>query len=59
MDSYQLTTLHCHDKSIDYISTMLQNDVNVVKSWCDKNGMKINIQKTKCMVISSKHKLSS
>ena len=51
--------LHGRDKSIDNINTMLQNDVNVFKSWCDKNGVEINIQKTKGMVISSEHKLSS
>ena len=45
------SSLHCRDTSIDNINAVLQNDVNEVKSWCDNNGMEINILKLKYMVI--------
>ena len=53
------STLHCHAKNIDSISTKLQNDVDAVEKWCENNSMKINTKKTKSMILCSKQKISS
>ena len=51
------STLHFHDKNIEKINSILQNDLNAIQSWCNNNSMKINAQKTKCMKLGSKQKL--
>ena len=50
-------TLHRADKEINCICDALQNDLkNIIKQWCNINGMKINSNNSKCLIIYSKHK---
>ena len=50
-------TLHHADRDINCICDALQNDLkNIIKQWCNINGMKINSNKSKCLLIYSKHK---
>jgi hypothetical protein len=47
-------TLHVNDRNIQVIEQKLQNDLNVIDTWCHKNNMAVNPSKTTCMVITSK-----
>ena len=57
---YMLMIQHCifMIKNIEKINSILQNDLNAIQSWCNNNSMKINAQKTKCIKLSSKQKLT-
>lgn len=48
-------TLYCFSKSVDELEASLQLDLNNAVRWCDDNKMKLNVQKTTCMLIASNH----
>ena len=50
------TTLHDFGLDKDTLENNLQNSLNLLKMWCLENGMIINIDKTKLMLISSRQK---
>ena len=47
------TTLHCHSKNKLDIEKNLNNDLNLVNLWCNKNNMVINPRKTTAMLIGT------
>jgi len=42
--------------TIEEIQNKLQNDLNLLNEWCIKNGMKVNVPKTKGMLFKSNRK---
>ena len=51
------STLYTKGTNTQLIECKLQNNLNTVTTWCLKNNMAINPQKTKCMLIGSNAKL--
>ena len=43
--------------TISQVNNLLQNDANAVNNWITGNGMLINANKTKVMLVGSRHKL--
>ena len=50
------TTLYDISLDKDTVENNLQHSLNLLKMWCLENGMIINIDKTKLMLISSRQK---
>ena len=50
------TTLYDIGLDKDMLANNLQHSLNLLKIWCHKKGMIINIDKTKIMLISSRQK---
>ena len=50
------TTLYDIRLDNDTLEKILQHSLNLLKMWCLENGMKINIDKTKLMLISRRQK---
>ena len=48
------TTLYNIGIDKDALENKLQHSLNLLKSWCLQNGMIINMDKTKLMLISSR-----
>ena len=53
------STIHISGKMLDDVQTKAQSDLVMVEKWCNNNGMFINCEKTKCMLIGTRQKLSS
>ena len=53
------TTISVHSKSIQVVNSRLQKEADSINSWCKENRMKINVEKTKCMLLASWQKLLS
>ncbi|KAK3103380.1 hypothetical protein FSP39_018833 [Pinctada imbricata] len=51
-------TLHHSGHIIDQIESNLNDDILSVKTWCDENKMAINENKSKCLLIGSRQRLS-
>jgi hypothetical protein len=51
-------TLSASGKSTNEISKMLQLDLSSANTWCKNNMMVLNLQKTKCMLMTTKRKHS-
>ena len=51
-------TLHKSARTIDSINLPLNTDVEKIKKWCQENGMIINENKSKCMLLGTSQKLS-
>lgn len=51
------STLYESDNDIINVQNKLQDNLNVIKSWCLLNNMSIHPLKTKCMIICTKQKL--
>jgi hypothetical protein len=45
------TTIYCTGESTDIIASALNSALSSVKSWMRNNGLKLNLSKTKCMLI--------
>ena len=52
------TTLHTSGNSIESIRNDLVSDLSAVLRWCEENGMMINIDKCKSMLIGSRPKIN-
>lgn len=52
-------TLHVSAKTSSELNTILQQEINLIFDWANENRLKINVLKTKCMVIGSKIKIKS
>jgi len=51
------STLHTSGRDIQSVQSDLQSCLDRINYWCKINNMSINPVKTKCMLISSKHRL--
>ena len=51
-------TLHSSGSSIDSIQTNLGDDIEDIHKWCKNNNMHLNINKTKCMLLTTAQRLS-
>jgi len=51
------STLHTSGHTIQSVQSDLQSCLDRINYWCKINNMSINPVKTKCMLISSKHRL--
>ena len=49
----------CTQKSIPAVNFQLQKEADSINSWYKENRMKLNVEKTKCMLLSSRQKLRS
>ena len=52
------TTVHKASPSLQILENDLNHDIQRVQTWCAENHMIINENKTKCMLIGTKQKLS-
>ena len=53
------TTTSVRAIDICTVNDLLQLQANNIANWCNNNKMAINVEKTKCMLIASKQKLSN
>ena len=51
------TTIHAKAPSAHIVNDSLNQDLSVIKHWCDKNCMKLSTEKCKAMLIGSSYKL--
>ena len=51
-------TLHSSGSSIENVESNLCNDICDVQKWCEENNMHLNMNKTKCMLITTAQKRS-
>ena len=51
------TTMYASSKSIEHVNMMLQQELNLVSEWIIENKLKLNVKKTKCMVVGSNYAL--
>ena len=49
------TTIYAHSENLKDLSNILQHEVMQISEWVTENKMKLNISKTKCLVICSDH----
>ena len=49
------TTIYAHAENVNDLSSILQHEVMQISEWVTENKMKLNISKTKCLVICSDH----
>lgn len=52
------STFHLSGKAVTDIQDKIQSDLNLIDRWCSENKMYINIDKTKCMTVGTRQKLS-
>ena len=52
------TVLYISDKDFNMSVKKMQNDINSLSQWCNKNGITVNTEKTKVMVFGSNNNLS-
>ena len=48
----------CTGESNDVLHTSLQNDLNAVFKWCNKNAIMMNVKKTQSMVFGTRQRLA-
>ena len=53
------STLYCSAKSCDELNEVLSRELNVVHDWAACNRLVLNISKTKCIVLGTRHRLST
>ena len=53
------TVLTCTCESLVNLSSLIQNDINILKHWCDVNKLTINVKKTKLILFNVKQELRS
>ena len=53
------STIHTAGRDITEIQPKIQQDLNEIEEWCKNNNMFVNTNKTKCMVIGTRQKISS
>lgn len=51
--------LHVSAKTSNQLNDLLQQEINIISNWATENKLKINVLKTKCMVIGSVKSLIS
>jgi len=51
------TTMYVSSESIEQVNEVLQLELKLVSEWILENKLKLNVLKTKCMVIGSKYSL--
>ena len=51
------TVLYTSNKNFELSVSYMQSDINSISNWCDTNGIFINSEKTKVMVLGSKNTL--
>ena len=51
------TTMYVSSESIEHVNEVLQLELKLVSEWIMENKLKLNVLKTKCMVIGSKYAL--
>ena len=52
------TVLYTANKNFDLSVSCMQHDINSISNWCNENGIFINTDKTKIMVLGSNNALS-
>ena len=53
------TNLTYADKDYKQVFSAMNSDLNILKSWLDAKQLSLNALKTKCMFISTRHKLAT
>ena len=53
------TTIHGSSKSLESIEENMQKDLDNINKWCDENKMKINENKTNCMLLGTNQRLAN
>ena len=53
------TTIHGSSKSLESIEENMQKDLDNINKWCDENKMKINENKTNCMLLGTNQRPSN
>lgn len=51
------TTVHVSASNTDQVNSMLQQGIMDIDEWVVENRLKLNVSKTKCMIIGSKHSM--
>lgn len=51
------STIHRSEKDINIIESSLQENINFISNWCSLNNMSLHPEKSKCMLLSTKHKI--
>ena len=51
------TTMYVTSESFEHVNDVLQLELKLVSEWIKENKLKLNVLKTKCMVIGSKYAL--
>ena len=49
-------TLYVTGKSVSEVQSKLEKDLYQIVKWCDRNGLIINIDKSKCLIICTSQK---
>ncbi len=49
------TTIYASTKNIIHLSSILQNELMQISEWVTENKLKLNVSKTKCLVICSRN----
>ena len=52
------TTVHTSGSTLTIVEDILNTDLHNIETWCTSNGLVINCNKTKCMTISTRQKMS-
>ena len=50
--------LYTSHRKLEVVEQVLQSDTNKLSEWCNDNLLKVNVKKTKCMLVSTRQKLS-
>ena len=53
------TTIHGSSKSLESIEENMQKDLDNINKWCDESKMKINENKTNCMLLGTNQRLAN
>ena len=53
------TSISCYDTNVNSLNTKLNQDLNNIEKWCQKNRIVINTSKSKSMLICSHQKRSA
>ena len=50
------STISACGKNVQEIELKLTNDLQEISNWCDENGMVVNVEKTKIMIVTTRQK---
>ena len=53
-----ILTLLVHQKILGELFSSLTRDLGNLKQWLDSNSLSLNVVKTKCFIIGTRHKIS-
>ena len=53
------TVLTCSAESLKDLTTSVQDDINILKKWCDVSKLTINVKKTKIVIFNIKQEIRS